>query len=217
MGTNYRKAKKVYGFYKTRAQRAAQYFQSKYYEFNRIRKDIESKSRNPRKLNYLRRWARINKKRFEFLKPTHWQREKYRKIAQRRHPPFTYMSYMEYKNLSHKAKNELRAMGLGWYNHSGTFKSYERWQEENMWWMIKQRDKWKRLKARRLRKIKTHKMTKKEREFLYRRRVMMRTNAAAQKEIQRRNRLIRVHRHKMSKRQKNYLEHKRWVTYKRDQ
>lgn len=120
------------------------------------------------------------------------------------------MSYDEYKNLSQYAKNIHRAHGAVWYRHTGINRSYERWHEDNIWWMLKQRQKWRKEKIERLQRAHYLKMKRKDRRFLYRRRVMMRTDAAAQKWIKQRDRLLRFKGHKMTKREKNFLEHKRW-------
>lgn len=145
--------------------------------------------KNKRKMKIIRKWARINEKRFILIEGIAEQREKYRRIAQRRHQSFTYMSYMEWKGMSKQAKNFHRADGLGWNRQSGFYKSYERWHEENIWWMLKQRQKWRREKMERLKRAHYLIFKKKDKRFLYRRRIMMRTDNAAQKWIKQRDRL----------------------------
>lgn len=54
MDSNYRKAKKVYGFYKTKAQRAAQYFSNVYDNWRNERKNIRIEQRNQKKMNNIK-------------------------------------------------------------------------------------------------------------------------------------------------------------------
>ncbi|KAK8858152.1 hypothetical protein M9Y10_013253 [Tritrichomonas musculus] len=80
VGTDYRKAKKVYGFYKTKAQRAAEYFSNAYNDW----KTVRYFKRINRKTKPLRHRGRVNRNRYKLLTGTIRQRERYRRIASKK-------------------------------------------------------------------------------------------------------------------------------------